>query len=199
MEKVQQQVAAANESQKAEYEAKLRELEEKLKAAEEKNQRALSMAQQTRTGHVYIISNIGSFGEEVFKIGMTRRLEPRDRIRELGDASVPFDFDVHAMIFSEDAPGLERQLHRYFLHRQMNKVNPRKEFFKTTLTDILRSQIDRLGIQAHWTMAAEAIQYRESVRIEQQIRDNPAVEAEWTKHQMEFDPVTLEDEIEVVV
>ncbi len=79
-----------------------------LKKQKRKYQRALSMAQQTRRGHVYVISNIGSFGEEVFKIGMTRRLEPMDRVKELGDASVPFSFDVHAMIYSEDAPALEK-------------------------------------------------------------------------------------------
>ena len=85
-------------------------LQAQLQAAEEKNQRALSMAQQTRAGHVYVISNVGSFGEHVFKIGMTRRLDPLDRIRELGDASVPFEFDVHAMIFTEDAPSLTQAL-----------------------------------------------------------------------------------------
>ncbi len=136
MDKVEAQVAAASEAQRAEFEAKLAALQEQLRQAEEKNQRALSMAQQTRTGHVYVISNIGSLGEDVFKIGMTRRLEPADSIRELGDASVPFEFDVHAMIFSEDAPGLEKQLHRHFLRQQVNKVNPRKEFFRLVITDI---------------------------------------------------------------
>lgn len=85
----------------------LRELELRLQTAEEKNQRALSMAQQTRTGHVYVISNVSSFGEEVFNICMTRQ-EPKDRIREPGDASVPFEFDVHAMIFRDRAPSLEK-------------------------------------------------------------------------------------------
>lgn len=193
MEKVQQQVAAANEVQRAEFEAKLHELEAKLKTAEEKNQRALSMAQQTRTGHVYVISNIGSFGEEVFKIGMTRRLEPIDRIRELGDASVPFEFDIHAMIYSEDAPSLEKKLHRHFLRQQVNKVNPRKEFFRLGIADI-RSEVETLGVAAHWTMAAEAQHYRETLRIEQQIRENPAVEREWTRFQIEFAP-TQEEEI----
>ena len=101
MEKARQQIAAASEEQKAEYEAQLQDLEDKLKVAEEKNQRAISMAQQTRQGHVYVISNIGSFGENVLKIGMTRRLEPMDRVKELGDASVPFPFDVHAMIYQK--------------------------------------------------------------------------------------------------
>ncbi len=193
LEKVQQQVAAASDAQRAEYEAKLRDLEAKLQAAEEKNQRALSMAQQTRTGHVYVISNIGSFGEEVFKIGMTRRLEPTDRIRELGDASVPFEFDIHAMIFSEDAPGLEKTLHRHFLRQQMNKVNPRKEFFRLGLAEI-RKEVEQMGISAHWTMAAEAHDYRETLRIEQQIRENPAIEQEWTRHQLEIEPAALEEE-----
>lgn len=194
MEKVQQQVAAANETQRAEFETKLHELEAKLKVAEEKNQRALSMAQQTRTGHVYVISNIGSFGEDVFKIGMTRRLEPTDRVRELGDASVPFEFDVHAMIYSEDAPTLEKKLHRHFLRQQINKVNPRKEFFRLGLADI-RREVESFGVQTRWTMAAEAQHYRESLRVEQQIRENPTIEREWTRHQLEFEP-TPEEEAE---
>ena len=186
MDKVLQQAANANDAQRAEFEAKLRELELKLQAAEEKNQRALSMAQQTRTGHVYVISNIGSFGEEVFKIGMTRRLEPKDRIRELGDASVPFEFDVHAMIFSDDAPSLEKTLHRHFLRRQMNKVNPRKEFFRLGISEI-RAELESLGVETLWTMAAEAHEYRETIRIEQQILDNPVIEEQWTRYQIEHD------------
>jgi seryl-tRNA synthetase len=193
MERVQQQVAAANDAQRVEFEAKLQELQMKLQAAEEKNQRALSMAQQTRTGHVYVISNVGSFGENVFKIGMTRRLEPTDRVRELGDASVPFEFDIHAMIYSEDAPSLEKKLHRHFLRQQVNKVNPRKEFFRLGLSDI-RREVESFGETTHWTMAAEALHYRESLRIEQRIIENPAIEHEWTKHQMEFEPIQEEEE-----
>lgn len=197
MEKVQQQVASANDAQRADYEAKLAELQDRLLAAEEKNQRALSMAQQTRTGHVYIISNIGSFGEEVFKIGMTRRLEPKDRVRELGDASVPFEFDIHAMLYSENAPNLERTLHRHFLRKQMNKVNPRKEFFRVSLADI-RSEVEAMGIAAHWTMAAEAHDYRETLRIEQQMRENPAIERDWAEHQLEYEPALEPEEEEAV-
>lgn len=187
MEKVQQQVASANEAQRAAFEAQLAELQSKLTTAEEKNRRALSMAQQTRTGHVYIISNIGSFGKEVFKIGMTRRLEPKDRVRELGDASVPFEFDIHAMLYTEDAPALERTLHRRFLRQQMNKVNPRKEFFRASLSDI-RREVESMGLNAHWTMTAAAHDYRETLRIEEQIRENPEIEREWTSHQMEYEP-----------
>lgn len=188
MEKAKAQVAAATEAQRAEFEAKLEALQEQLRQAEEKNQRALSMAQQTRTGHVYVISNIGSFGNDIFKIGMTRRLEPNDRIRELGDASVPFQFDVHAMIFSEDAPSLEKQLHRHFLLQQVNKVNPRKEFFRLGITDI-KQELETLGVKTQWTMAAQAREYRETLQIEQQIRENPAVAAEWTRHQVEHEEI----------
>ena len=192
MEKVQHQVAGAHAEQRAAYEAKLAELRQKLIEAEEKSQRALSMAQQTKTGHVYVISNVGSFGEEVFKIGMTRRLEPKDRIRELGDASVPFEFDIHAMLWSEDAPALERRLHKHFLRMQMNKVNPRKEFFRLALSDI-RREVETLGLQSHWTMAAEAREYRETLRIEAQLREDPSAQAEWIQHQMEIDPVIAEE------
>ena len=133
LQRVQERVRvlyeAASDEQKQKYEAQLSDLAQKLAEAEAKNQRALSMAQQTKSGHVYIISNIGSFGDNVFKIGMTRRLEPSDRIRELGDASVPFEFDVHAMIFTDDAPALERSLHKRFALSQVNKINGRKEFF----------------------------------------------------------------------
>ena len=167
MEKVKLQLQQASEQQKAEYEAKLIDLQKKLQEAEEKNQRALSMAQQTRSGHVYIISNIGSFGEDVYKIGMTRRLNPLDRVKELSDASVPFSFDVHSMIFSEDAPKLENELHKIFSNNQVNKVNSKKEFFRVDLKDI-REQLEKMGIEAKWTMLAEAKEYRESLAIDEE-------------------------------
>jgi hypothetical protein len=106
------------------------ELQRLLSEAHTNKERAIARAQMTRSGHVYVISNVGSFGEQVYKIGMTRRLDPMDRVRELGDASVPFHFDVHAIIFSEDAPGLENKLHRAFHQRRVNMVNERKEFFR---------------------------------------------------------------------
>ena len=197
IDKAQKEVAQASEEQKSKYEDKLRELEDKLKIAEDKNQRAISMAQQTKSGNVYVISNIGSFGENVYKIGMTRRLEPLDRVRELGDASVPFGFDVHTMIFSENAPGLERELHKKFLRLQMNKVNPRKEFFKVTLADI-KAEIDSLNINAKWTMTAEARQYRETLAIEQAISNDKQKELEWEKHQL-IESEVLETEEEEVL
>lgn len=183
IEKAQQAVLKATEEQKAKYEAKLQELSEKLKEAEEKSQRATSMAQQTKSGHVYIISNIGSFGENVFKIGMTRRLEPTDRVRELGDASVPFPFDIHAMIYSDDAPKLETTLHKIFVNNQVNKVNPRKEFFKIPISSI-RNQIESMNVQAKWTMAADAYEWRETLAIEKAMAQNNALQKEWQDKQI---------------
>lgn len=193
IDKVQQQAAKASEEQRTAFEVQLLELTAKLQAAQEKNQRALSMAQQTKSGHVYIISNIGSFGDHVYKIGMTRRLEPLDRVRELGDASVPFEFDVHALLFSDDAPALERSLHRHFLNNQVNKVNPRKEFFRVELANI-RTEIERLGIDTKWTIAAEARQYRESLAVEKALANNTLDRAEWEKFQLENEAVELEVE-----
>ena len=161
MKEAREQLAAASDAERQKFEAKLAELQQKLQEAEEKNQRALSMAQQTRRGHVYVISNVGSFGDDVFKIGLTRRLEPLDRVKELGDASVPFSFDVHAMIHAEDAPALETELHKRFEAHQVNKVNPRKEFFRVGISDI-RAMVGQMGIEAKWTMKAEAREYRES-------------------------------------
>jgi hypothetical protein len=193
IDKVQQQAARASDEQRAAFEAQLQELEARLQQAQEKNQRALSMAQQTKSGHVYIISNIGSFGEHVYKIGMTRRLEPLDRVRELGDASVPFEFDVHALLFSEDAPNLERALHRHFLRAQINKANPRKEFFRVDLGQI-KAEIEQLGIETKWTMMAEAREYRESLAIEQAMANNTLDQAEWEKFQLENEGTEVEPE-----
>uniref|UniRef100_A0A486XH82 UPF0325 protein YaeH n=1 Tax=Rheinheimera sp. BAL341 TaxID=1708203 RepID=A0A486XH82_9GAMM len=197
MEKMQAQLEKATEEQRAAFELQLSELQDKLAEAEAKNQRALSMAQQTKTGHVYVISNIGSFGENVYKVGMTRRLEPMDRVKELGDASVPFPFDVHAMIWSEDAPALERDLHRYFLRAQMNKVNPRKEFFRLNIEDI-KAHVEGLGHQGSWTITAAAAQYRETLEIEKLIESDPVTAQEWTKHQLEYEPQLESDEDENV-
>ena len=164
MDKARKEMQAANDEQKAALQKQIEELQHKYEEAEAKNQRAISMAQQTRSGHVYVISSIGSFGENIFKIGMTRRLEPMDRVKELGDASVPFSFDVHAMIYSEDAPSLENELHRKLKNSQVNKINPRKEFFNVPLLEI-KSLIDNMDIETHWTLKAEAQEYRESLAL----------------------------------
>lgn len=189
IQKATAQLEKANEEQRAKYEEQLLTLQSQLSEAEAKNQRALSMAQQTRSGHVYIISNIGSFGEDVFKIGMTRRLEPNDRVRELGDASVPFPFDVHAMIFSEDAPALETELHKIFARNQVNKVNPRKEFFRLSISEI-KEYLDKKNIDIQWTMLAEAAQYRETLALEKSFIKNAELEQEWVRsqdNQIDFD------------
>lgn len=178
MEKAEQQLAKANDAQKAHFEEQLAALTVRLHDAEAKNQRALSMAQQTRRGHVYIISNVGSFGEHVYKLGLTRRLEPIDRIRELGDSIVPFEFDVHALIYSEDAPALEHRLHKHFVLGQVNKVNHRKESFRVEVAE-LRAEIETMGLAAQWTMTAAAREYRESLAIEAAIRDNPIARDAW--------------------
>ena len=149
---------------RAKFEQELEDIKQKLLIAEEKGQRAMSMAQQTKRGHVYIISNVGSFGENVFKIGLTRRLEPLDRVKELGDASVPFTFDVHAMIHSEDAPKLEKELHETFNAERVNKINYRKEFFSIPISEI-KAKVDTFELETHWTMKAEALEYRESVEM----------------------------------
>ncbi len=125
----------------------------------------MSMAQQTKRGHVYIISNVGSFGDEVLKIGLTRRLEPMDRVKELGDASVPFQFDVHAMIHSENATRVRKRLHKVFHSTRVNKINNRKEFFRVPLSSV-KEQIDELDLKIKWTMKAEALQYRETLQLE---------------------------------
>jgi hypothetical protein len=150
----------------AKLEAKIAELEARLLEAQA-NKRAISMAQQTRAGHVYVISNVGSFGDGVYKIGMTRRPEPKDRVRELGDASVPFLFDVHAMIRSQDAPTLERALHRRFADRRTNLVNERKEFFNVTLEEIAAAVAELHG-EIELIKVAEAAEYRQSVALRRQ-------------------------------
>lgn len=183
MAKAEQLMAKANAEQRTKYELQLVELAQRLQEAEARNQRALSMAQQTKRGHVYIISNVGSFGDRVYKIGLTRRLEPLDRVRELGDSSVPFEFDVHAMIFSDNAPALEAQLHRHFVMTQINKVNHRKEFFRTDLARV-RAEIDSLGLTAKWTMVAAAREYRESLAIERVIADDPVKREAWRNRQL---------------
>ncbi len=197
MDKARKEAERATDEQKIEYEAKLADLAAKLAAAEAKNQRALSMAQQTRAGHVYVISNVGSFGEDVYKIGLTRRLEPMDRIRELGDASVPFDFDVHAMVRSDDAPALERELQRRFVRQQVNKVNARKEFFRVKLTEV-RDVVAALRFEATFTLTAEAKEWKETRAIEREMDRGTFDRAAWERRQIaEHDDAVREQTIDV--
>ncbi|GAA4045104.1 DUF4041 domain-containing protein [Flavobacterium chungnamense] len=162
--KARQEVEKATGELQEELNSKILILEQELLIAQEKKERALSMAQQTKRGHVYIISNIGSFGDNVYKIGMTRRLEPLDRVKELGDASVPFQFDVHAMIYSDEARTLESELHKAFSNKKVNMLNYRKEFFNVSLEEI-EQKIDELGFEAEFTILPEAMQYRETLAL----------------------------------
>lgn len=178
MAKLIEQRDQASAEERAKFDATRRELELRIQDAEDKNKRALSMAQQTKRGHVYIISNHGSFGEGVLKIGMTRRLDPLDRVWELGDASVPFEFDIHALIPSDDAPGLENKLHNEMAIARINKVNLRKEFFRLTVSDV-RTALDSMGVKAEWTMAAKAQEYRESLALDESFKSDPEARRRW--------------------
>lgn len=147
------------------YLNKIKELEMKLFEVEESKKDITKRIENTRAGYVYVISNVGSFGEDVYKIGMTRRLEPLDRVKELGDASVPFPFDVHALIFSEDAPKLESILHQHFNDYQLNKVNTRKEFFKINIDEIEKVVKENYNNTVHFIKEPEAEQYKESLKL----------------------------------
>lgn len=170
LDKVRKEYEQANGVNAEALQDQIAKLEQELLEAQEKKERALSMAQQTKRGHVYIISNIGAFGEHVYKIGMARRLEPLDRVKELGDASVPFQFDIHAMIYSDEARTLEYELHKAFSHKKVNMLNYRKEFFKVTLEEI-EEMIKHLGFEAEFTRLPEAMEYRETLAIIEKLND----------------------------
>jgi hypothetical protein len=161
LDKARKDVEKATGEKQTKLQEEIERLNKMLEEANEKKERALSRAQMTRSGHVYVISNEGSFGENVYKIGMTRRLEPMDRVKELGDASVPFPFDVHAIIYSDDAPALETALHHKFNERRLNKVNNRKEFFSVDLKDIVEVVKANHG-EVEFTLKAEAAEYRKT-------------------------------------
>jgi hypothetical protein len=165
LERARQQLADATADERLAAEQRIADLEKQLADAEARGVRAKGLAEQTRRGHVYVISNIGSFGEDIYKIGLTRRLDPMDRVKELGDASVPFTFDVHAIIFSEDAPGMESALHRKFTHHRVNAVNLRKEFFRVDLHRIKAAVEEISGGEADFRMTVIAEEYFETRRL----------------------------------
>lgn len=162
--KARRELAEATGAQHDKLEALVGRLENELRDVLERKAKAIARAQLTRSGHVYVLSNIGSFGEGVYKIGMTRRLEPLDRVKELGDASVPFRFDVHAMIYAEDAPSLENALHKEFSGHRVNMVNLRREYFRVSLDDIRHAVAKHHGIVTFVT-SPEAEEYRKTVSI----------------------------------
>jgi hypothetical protein len=188
-QKLEQEIRQAREriaKEKKHYIRAINELEAKLKDATSDSERALVLGkleevkgqyselekeekvidyreQNAKAGYVYIISNIGSFGENVYKIGMTRRLEPLERIDELGDASVPFSFDVHALIFSENAPVLEAKLHEHFYKSRINKLNNRKEFFRADILEVEKIVKENYDKVVDIVKDAPAEEYRESL------------------------------------
>ena len=168
---VEEALLAADEEHRQELEETRRQLEQEIEDVHKQYERAKSMAQMTKQGHVYIISNIGSCGENVFKIGMTRRLEPLDRVSELSGASVPFEFDVHAMISCDDAPALEYALHNKLSSERMNKVNLRKEFFKTDLNKIIQCVEEHHG-KVEYVADPAALQYYRSLEIAEEAQNN---------------------------
>jgi len=147
---------------------KIQSLESKLDDAQANKERAVARAQLTKSGFVYVISNIGSFGQKIFKVGMTRRLEPMERVAELGDASVPFPFDLHAMLYSDDAPALEAALHELLEDRRINLINPRKEFFHDVSLKEVESFVRAKGLSAQFVETAEAKEYRQTVALRAQ-------------------------------
>ncbi len=190
-QKLEQEIRTAREKiakERKHFSAALRDLQARLEKSRSETEQTLLLAkisevesarasldseekvidyreQNAKAGYVYVISNIGAFGEGVYKIGMTRRLDPSERIDELGDASVPFSFDLHAMVFSDNAPALEAKLHERFAAGRLNKVNGRKEFFRADITEIesvIRANYDAIVEVVH---DAAAEQYRESLRM----------------------------------
>ena len=164
--RIQLKNAKTDEEKNALLDKKI-ELESQLETIDKEMKDVDYRAANQKAGYVYVISNIGAFGENVYKIGMTRRLDPMDRIDELGDASVPFDFDVHAMIFTDNAPGLEAALHNAFADRKVNFVNQRREFFYVTLDEIknvIRNNYDKT---VEFVDNPPAEQFRESQLMRQ--------------------------------
>ncbi len=170
LRQIEAQINSANEDNRADLEKKKAEIIEKLGEIEKSLVDIDYRAANQRAGYVYIISNIGSFGEDVYKIGMTRRLDPTERVDELGDASVPFNFDIHAMIFSDDAPSLENALHKALESKRINLVNHRREYFRVSLDEIKKIVQENYEKTAEFIDVADAEQYRVSEKIRQDLK-----------------------------
>lgn len=168
VETIENKLANANETEKVNLEIKLAELKSELSDLDNEEKTVDYREQNAKAGYVYIISNIGAFGSDIYKIGMTRRLEPLDRVDELGDASVPFPFDVHALIFSDDAPKLENALHKAFEDKKVNMINGRKEFFHVSLDEIQKVVNENYDKTVDFVKLPPADQYRQSLAMRQQ-------------------------------
>ena len=147
--------AKGDETAAGELEGRLAEIDAAIEANDYRSA-------NIRAGYIYVISNVGALGPNIVKIGMTRRLEPRDRVRELGDASVPFLYDTHALFFSDDAITLENELHKAFAHRRVNCVNERREFFFATPTEVRDVLAQKVGGLLEFTNEPEAAEYFQS-------------------------------------
>ena len=189
IEALQTQLNSEHDADKKEqFKARIDTLKEQLSHIHDTKEEVLKL-ENGKAGSVYIISNFGSFGESVFKIGMTRRLDPMDRIRELSNASVPFPYDVHSFIFSDDAVALEARLHKRLNEKRVNKVNMRKEFFSIKL-DELEDLVYEIEPTAEFTKTMVAEQFNQSLSIVE-ISDH----AGWSVYQDEFDaPEYLDEE-----
>jgi len=176
LERARREAVAATGVQLERLTAQVASFEAKLDEARKKKERAMARAQLTKSGFVYVISNIGSFGEGICKIGMTRRIEPMERVQELGGASVPFPFDVHAMLYSDNAPDLEYALHRHFGERSLNLVNARKEFFRGIQLGEVEAFVRERGLSAQFIQIPEAREYRQTLalRLENETARPPA-------------------------
>mgnify|MGYP003277837160 CR=1 FL=1 len=167
MSKVEEALASSEDNEMLEkLKARLQELQEQLDGVEHKKEDIVKR-QNGKAGYVYIISNLGSFGDKTFKVGMTRRLNPQDRVDELGDASVPFVFDVHSFIFSDDAVGLEQKLHDILNDKRTNKINLRKEFFNVSI-DELEALVQEIEPTAEFNRTMVAEQYRQTLSINEE-------------------------------
>ena len=164
LEKARIDMARAKGEEHERLTSRILELEEQLRGARQKKERVSALASLTKAGYVYVLSNIGSFGPDVLKIGLTRRFEPTERVKELSDASVPFGFDVHAMVYDEDAPALESRLQTRFADRSVNPINPRKEFFRVSI-DELEAFVKEQGLKIAFTRVPEAREYRETMAL----------------------------------
>jgi chromosome segregation ATPase len=178
-----EEIRSTAEQAKREFDQQVLAMEGELARLRETRERTKSMAEQVKHGKVYVISNIGSFGEKVFKVGQTRRKEWQERIDELGDASVPFGFDVHTVIEAENAPQLEGAIHAKLVEYQVNKMNWRKEFFRVDLVTI-RNVLSELGIAAEWTMEAAAEDYRNTLALEARMAADPLERERWIQEQL---------------
>lgn len=167
LQKINQQIADATPDSLSDLLAKKAELENQMGILNDSMAQIDYREANQKAGYVYVISNVGAFGEGVYKIGMTRRLEPMDRIDELGDASVPFDFDVHALIFSDNAPALEAALHKAFEDRKLNMINTRREFFRVSLEEIKAVINQNFDKTVDFEDIPPAEQYRQSELLRQ--------------------------------